>query len=172
MSCPPFFFFAYFNPRFPPPWNFICFSHPGNFSSSVLHKAPLYCCFNTALFSILVAVSATCRCLQVSIDCSLLGAAVSSSINTLLGHTTLFFGGSRLSPLPRFKDFQGSWIAEYDILSCFLHYLASFLSAVVRWTCCPFLNSWPRNLRLLPSTARCISVLAHPDQKSISSLCH
>lgn len=85
--------------------------------SPVLHKAPLYCCFSPALFSTLVPFSATHRSLQVSTDCSLLGVAVSSPVSTLPGPSTLFFGGSRLSPLTRFEDFQGSLIVECDMLS-------------------------------------------------------
>lgn len=109
---------------FLPCWKFLSMT----IASPVLHKAPLYCCFNLAFLYTLVAFSATWRFLQVSIDCSLLGAAVSSPVSTLLGRSTLFFGGSRLSPLTMFEDFQGSLIAKCDMLGCCVHYLAPFLS--------------------------------------------
>lgn len=96
--------------------------------SPVLHKAALYCCFSSALFSTLVAFSATHRSLQVSIDCSLLGAVVSSPVNTLLGPSTLFFGGSGLSSLTEFEDFQENLIDQCDMLLCCIRYLDPFLS--------------------------------------------
>lgn len=86
---------------FLPRWKFLSMT----IVSPVLHKAPLYCCVSPGLFSTLVAFSATCGSLQVSIDWSLLRAAVGPPVSTFLGLSTLSFGGSRLSPPTRFEDF-------------------------------------------------------------------
>lgn len=90
----------------------------------VLHKAVPYCCFSATLFSPLLAFSATCRSLQICIDSSLLGAAVSPPVSALLEPSALLFGGFRLSPLTRFENFHETLTAECDMPCGSINYLS------------------------------------------------